>query len=93
MNDATELLSIKALTFLAEREDILDLFVSSCGISLEELYEYADQPEAWAAILDFFLSADELITDFCDSTGYRPQDLWRARNDLPGAPDRVDTSC
>lgn len=93
MNDATELLSIKALTFLAEREDILDLFVSSCGISLEELYEHADNPEAWAAVLDFLLSADELIMDFCDSAEFRPQDLWRARNDLPGAPDRTCMSC
>lgn len=86
MNDATELLSIKALTFLAEREDMLDLFVQTCGISPEELYEAADQPEAWAAILDFILSADEIIVDFCDTAQCTMQELWRARNDLPGAP-------
>jgi|GEM_PF-6553587 len=86
MNDATELLSIKALTFLAEREDILDLFVDASGVSLAELYEVADQPEAWAGILDFILSTDEIILDFCDSAPCTLQDLWRARNDLPGAP-------
>jgi hypothetical protein len=87
MNDATETLSIKALTFLAEREDILDLFVDSSGISLEELYEIADQPEVWAAILDFILSMDEIVLDFCDTAQCTQQDLWRARNDLPGAPN------
>ncbi len=86
MNDATEILSIKALTFIAEREDLLDLFVDACGISLEELYEHADQPEAWAALLDFILSMDEISMDFCDTYQYTQQDLWRARNDLPGAP-------
>lgn len=86
MNDATETLAIKALTFIAEREDLLDMFVDACGISLEELYEIADQPEAWAAMLDFILSMDEIVLDFCDMSNYTMQDIWRARNDLPGAP-------
>jgi hypothetical protein len=92
MYDATETLSIKALSFLAEREDILDLFVASCGVSLEELYEEADQPETWAAILDFILSMDELVMDFCDTAQCTPQELWRARNDLPGSPAAAITT-
>lgn len=86
MNDATEKLSIKALTFIAEREDLLDLFVLTAGISLEELYNQADEAETWAAILDYILSTDEIIIDFCDATHYSIQDLWRARNNLPGSP-------
>lgn len=86
MNDATETLSIKALTFIATREDLLDLFVDACGISMNELYEHADTPEVWAALLDFILSSDVILFDFCDSHEYTSQDVWRARNELPGAP-------
>jgi hypothetical protein len=92
MNDATETLSIKALTFIVEREDLLEIFVDACGVSLNELYEEADRPETWAAMLDFILSMDEIILDFCDATQYTLQDLWRARTDLPGAPANNFTS-
>ena len=86
MNDATETLSIKALSFIAEREDLLDIFVHSTGLSLQELYEQADEEETWAAILDYILSTDDIVIDFCDLTKYSVQDLWRARNNLPGSP-------
>ena len=86
MDDATEILSIKALSFIAEREDLLDNFILSNGISLEELYNQADELETWAAIIDYILSMDELILDFCDMTEYSLQDIWRARNNLPGSP-------
>ncbi|MBP6986019.1 MAG: DUF3572 family protein [Alphaproteobacteria bacterium] len=86
MNDATETLSIKALTFIASREDLLDLFIDACGITVNDLYENAEAPEVWAALLDFILSTDVILFDFCDSTEYTSQDIWRARNDLPGAP-------
>lgn len=92
MNDATELLSIKALTFVAQREDLLDLFLDACGIGVEDLYEFADQPETWGAMLDFIMSMDEIMIDFCDTTEYTEQDVWRARNDLPGSPAAVETS-
>jgi hypothetical protein len=86
MNDATETLSIKALTFIAEREDLLDNFVLTSGTALQDLYETADQPETWAAILDYVLSADEILIDFCEFSKYHVQDVWRARGYLPGAP-------
>lgn len=86
MNDATETLSIKALSFIAEREDLLEGFLIASGMGAHDLYDQADTEEAWAAMLDYILSADEIITDFCDETSYTVQDLWRARNNLPGAP-------
>ena len=55
------------------------------GVTLADLRTRADDPEILAAILDFILVSDELITGFCEMVEIDPRELHAARRALPGA--------
>jgi hypothetical protein len=80
-----ETLALKALAFLAQSPDDLERFVALSGVTLADLRTRADDPEILAAILDFILVSDELITGFCETVEIDPRELHAARRALPGA--------
>jgi hypothetical protein len=80
-----ETLALKALAFLAQSPDDLERFVALSGVTLADLRTRADDPEILAAILDFILVSDELITGFCEMVEIDPRELHAARRALPGA--------
>ena len=80
-----ETLALKALAFLAQSPDDLERFVALSGVTLADLRARADDPEILAAILDFILVSDELITGFCETVEIDPRELHAARRALPGA--------
>jgi Protein of unknown function (DUF3572) len=80
-----ETLALKALAFLAQSPDDLERFVALSGVTLADLRARADDPEILAAILDFILVSDELITGFCEMVEIDPRELHAARRALPGA--------
>ena len=80
-----ETLALKALAYLAHSPDDLERFVALSGVTLADLRARADDPEILAAILDFILVSDELITGFCETGEIDPRDLHAARRALPGA--------
>jgi hypothetical protein len=83
--DEAEILALKALTFLAQSEDDLRRFVTLSGIAPADLRVRAGDPEILAAVVDFLLTDDSRVTDFCESAEIDPRDLQAARRALPGA--------
>jgi hypothetical protein len=80
-----ETLALKALAYLAHSPDDLERFVALSGVTLTDLKDRAEDPEILAAVLDFILASDELITGFCETVEIDPRDLHAARRALPGA--------
>ena len=83
--DAAETLALKALAWLAAMPDDIDRFLNISGVEANELRARAGEPEFLAAVMDFLLSDDKLLTGFCDAEGLDPKDIHSARRALPGA--------
>ncbi|MDE3114411.1 MAG: DUF3572 domain-containing protein [Pseudomonadota bacterium] len=79
-----ETVAIEALGFLAAA-DALGRFMNVSGADLDTIRARADDPEFLAAVMDFLLGDDALVTDFCAQENLDPQSLHRLRRALPGA--------
>lgn len=82
--DQAEQFALSALAWLAGQEDLIGVFLSSSGLSPDDLRQSADQPETLAAVLDFILMDDRWVLDFAQSRAAAPDMVLRARAALPG---------
>lgn len=85
LGPAAETLALKALTRIASDADTILRFLALSGLEFEELKRRAAEPELLAAVLDFLLSDDALLRDFCASEAIDPKAVHAARRALPGA--------
>ena len=82
--DIAEILALKALTYLAGLDEMMDRFSALSGMGAGDIIERAQDPEMLAGIMDFFLSDEALLTEFCEAHDIDPEDPARARMALPG---------
>ncbi|MGB0934955.1 MAG: DUF3572 family protein [Alphaproteobacteria bacterium] len=73
-------------------QDHSEQFLSETGYGLDQLKECLLEPETLAMIMDYMLEREDLLVGFCQAEGYKIQDIWRARMNLPGAPQEVIVS-
>lgn len=79
-----ETLGLKGLTWLAGDAEALGRFLAGSGLGPDELRERAADPELLAAVLEFLLADDALLTAFCTDEGIKPARMHEARRLLPG---------
>ncbi len=82
--DQAATLAIRALAFLASDEDTLGRFLGTTGMDPTDLRAGVDDPAVLAGVLDFLLSDEPLLLQFCAAAGVRPEEPQRARVQLPG---------
>jgi len=82
--ESAELLAIQALTWIAQNDDLLPVFLGSTGASEQDIRAQAKDPQFLGAVLDFLLMDDAWVTGFCDDTDYTYDMPLRARAALPG---------
>ena len=82
---AAETLALKVLGFLARDGETLGRFLTLSGLRPQELCERAGDPLLLAAVLDFVLGDDKLLTAFAEGEGLDPRIVHQARRALPGA--------
>jgi hypothetical protein len=82
-NDA-ETLALKGLAWLAGDPDLLARLLAATGLEPDDLRERAGDPELLAAVMDFLLSEDALLGQFCAAEDVKPLTMHRARRLLPG---------
>jgi hypothetical protein len=82
---AAETFALKALAFLAADADAFERFLTNTGLDLADLRERAHEPELLAAVLDFLLGDDALLTAFAEAENVDPAFLHTVRRALPGA--------
>ncbi|MGN6514993.1 MAG: DUF3572 domain-containing protein [Rhizomicrobium sp.] len=63
----------------------MDRFMALSGVGPGDLRARAGEPEFLAAVMDFLLSDEVLLTGFCDDASIDPKALQIARQALPGA--------
>lgn len=82
--EAAEILGLRALGWLAGKDDQLSIFLESSGAALDDLRTRANDPAFLIAVLDFIMSEDQWLMEFCDATGLPYDAPDRARQMLPG---------
>ncbi|MFN3209639.1 MAG: DUF3572 domain-containing protein [Roseovarius sp.] len=84
LREDAETVALKALTWLAGHETLLDVFMGSTGAGLDDLRAGAQDPDFLASVLDFILMDDAWVMEFCEAQAVSPESLQTARAALPG---------
>lgn len=85
MNKAeAEALAIDALGWLAGQPEALGRFLASSGAGPTELRARAADPAFLGFVMDFMLSEEPLLLEFCGDRGLAHESPMQARAALPG---------
>ncbi len=71
--EEAEIIALKALTFLAADTELMDRFAALSGVAPNDIVERAGDGEMLAGVLDFLLSDEAVLTDFCAAEVGRPE--------------------
>jgi hypothetical protein len=80
--EGAEILALQALGWLAGDEARMSRFLALSGLDPAALRAVADSRDTARAVMDFLLSDEELLLDFCEIAQIRPQDFPAYRNQL-----------
>ena len=83
-SEEAERIAFKALAFLAADAERLGRFLGSTGLGPEELRDKADDPELLAGVLDYLLSNEAMVIEFCRALEVPPGMIGQARGQLAG---------
>ncbi|MEM6276126.1 MAG: DUF3572 domain-containing protein [Pseudomonadota bacterium] len=82
--ERAETMALTALGWLASHDDLMPVFMSSTGATLDDLRARAGDAEFLGSVLDFILMDDAWVVELCDSQSWKYEDLASARAALPG---------
>ena len=81
---AAETLAAKVFSWTTEEADRLNAFMAMTGASPADLVRNINEPRFLGTVLDFLLTDDAMIKDFCDARGLAYTAPMQARALLPG---------
>lgn len=79
-----ETIALNALGWIASDDDILGGFLANSGLGIDDIRSRAAEPEFLGAVLDYILSADEMVLAVAAQINIRPEAVLTARLTLPG---------
>ena len=82
--ESAQTLALQALGWLASDDDRLGAFMASGGMDAASLRAQATDPMLHAAVMDFLLSDEALLLQFCADCDVAPDLPMQARAALPG---------
>lgn len=80
--ERAEILALEALAWLAGQPDAMERFLASSGLTASDLRQAAGDRGLLASLLDFLLTNEPLLLDFCQNTSTAPQSIHLARHQL-----------
>jgi hypothetical protein len=80
--ERAETIGLNGLAFLAGLPEWLDRFLRLSGLETPALRARASDPDFLRAVLDFLLTDDVLVTDFCKEQGLEARDIHMAHRML-----------
>lgn len=83
-SEQAEILALKALAFLAADTELMDRFALLSGMAPNDIVARAGDGEVLAGVMDFLLSDEAVLTDFCAAHDIDPEHPARARQNLLG---------
>jgi hypothetical protein len=82
--ERAETIGLDGLAFLAGLPDWLERFLCLSGLETRALRERASDTDFLRAVLDFLLTEDVLVTDFCKQQSLDARDIHMAHRVLGG---------
>ena len=80
--ERAETIGLDGLTFLVAMPERFERFLGLSGLEIPVLRARASDPDFLRAVLDFLLTEDVLIADFCKEQGLDARDLHMAHRML-----------
>ena len=80
--DRAETIALQALGFLAVEPEVLERFLHTSGLQLDELRSQASNPDVLRAIMEFILADDARVSGLCQELNLEPKDLHAANHVL-----------
>jgi hypothetical protein len=80
--DAAAALALDALAYLAGVPDAFDRFADLSGLDRATVRERAQETSFLVAVLDFLLTDEQLLVDFCGDASIDPAAVHMARHVL-----------
>lgn len=80
----SEVIALKALTFLASDEGRFERFIALTGLSLAEIRQRAGERSFLAAVMNHLRTDQSLLLTFAETEGLKPDDVDRAGRHLAG---------
>ena len=80
-----EIIALKALNYIVRNNPLLELFINQTGITPEILYKCAEDRAVLGGVLDFLLSKEQNLLEFCETEDISPIRIGQLRKKLPGA--------
>lgn len=81
---ASEVIALKALTFLAADETRFERFIALTGLTLAEIRKRAGDPSFLGAVMNHLRTDQSLLLTFSETEGLDPGAVDRAGRDLSG---------
>ena len=82
--DAAETIALNALGWIVARDEVAAGLLAASGAEIGDVGARAGDPEFLGFVLDFLLSSEDLLVEFCEEAGSPPDAPTRARAALPG---------
>lgn len=82
--NAAETLAAQAFSWLVEDVDRVNAFMAMTGADPADLVRNAASPSFLGTVLDYVLTEDRLVMEFCDARGLAYTAPMQARALLPG---------
>jgi uncharacterized protein DUF3572 len=82
--EQAETIALQAVTFISTDENLLNALMAQSGMGVDDLRANIAQPAFLAGILDFLLSDEPTLLNFCAEQEIQPELIVSARRALPG---------
>lgn len=77
-------IALNFMTYLASNADHMGAFCNQSGMAATDIKDNLTSPAFQAFLLDYALQDESLLLAFAEEMNIRPQDVTRARRNLPG---------
>ena len=82
--EEAEIYALKAAKWLISKQDLVEVFMASTGVSEITIKNEFHDGVFLAAVLDFLLLDDNWVIDACQAMGLEPEAMSVVRQLLPG---------
>jgi Protein of unknown function (DUF3572) len=89
--ELAEIISLQAVSFIAEDEDRLSALFQETGLSVGDFQDLAENPYTLAGVLDFLLAHEEILVEFCEKNNINPEMPLKIRRFFPGGSEEFYT--
>ncbi|MEH6474984.1 MAG: DUF3572 domain-containing protein [Sneathiella sp.] len=83
--ELADIIALQAVTYLLSDEKRISWLLGDTGLSSDDLRQAPNSPDILAGIIDFLLSHENILVDFCTECEIDPTLLQQIRPFFPGA--------